>query len=124
MICSVYGPKEATSKSVYSENGRIVSDFKYAPFSLPKWKEQRQSNDERDISRLIEQALSSSVILEKFPKSVMDVYINVLESDGGDVSIAISCASLALANAGVEMYDLVGCISVVRYTSRMSERSE
>lgn len=31
----------------------------------------------------------------------------------GDLSVVISCASLALADAGIMMYDLVASVSVV-----------
>ena len=48
-----------------------------------------------------------------FPKSNVDVYCLVLESGGSDVAVAISAASLALADAGIEMYDLVSACSVV-----------
>lgn len=113
VICGVYGPREAGSKGLYSESGRLVVDFKYAPFSLPLWREQRQTAQERDTCRIIEQALSPSVMLDKFPKAVVDIYINVLEADGGEVAAAVSCASLALASAGIQLFDLVGAISVV-----------
>jgi exosome complex component MTR3 len=58
-------------------------------------------------------ALESSVILNKFPKSVIDVYLLVLESDGSVLSSAINVASLALADAGIDMYDLVSSSKVV-----------
>jgi exosome complex component MTR3 len=63
---------------------------------------------------LMVQALEVSVMLEKYPKSVIDCYILVLESDGGALSASITCASMALANAGIEMYDLVAASSAVR----------
>ena len=116
VICGVYGPREASynkSSAVYTESGTLNVDFNFAPFALPQWREPRQTMEERDISRMIEQALSPSVMLDKFPKSVIDIYIYVIEGDGGEVSAAISCASLALASSGIEMYDLVGCILLV-----------
>lgn len=58
------------------------------------------------------QALEVSLILEKFPKSVIDVYTLVIESDGSALAAAISCASVALAAAGIEMYDLVSACTV------------
>lgn len=38
---------------------------------------------------------------------------NVLELVAGDLPVVISCASLALADAGIMMYDLVTSVSVV-----------
>jgi exosome complex component MTR3 len=65
---------------------------------------------------LMVQALEVSLRLETFPKSEIDVFALVLEQGGGMVGAAITAASLALADAGVEMYDLVASCSVVRFT--------
>ena len=55
-------------------------------------------------------SIAYSVRLEAYPKSLIDLYITVLEDDGSALAAAISCASLALANAEIEMIDLVaGC---------------
>ena len=62
---------------------------------------------------MIEQTFTGAVLLERYPKSVIDIYVIVLEDDGGAVGAAITATSLALANAGIEMLDLVGCCSVV-----------
>lgn len=61
---------------------------------------------------LMTQSLESSVILDKFPKSVIDIYALVIEADGSCLSAAITCSSLALASAGIEMYDIVTSTSV------------
>lgn len=38
---------------------------------------------------------------------------NVVELVSGDLPVVISCASLALADAGIMMYDLIASVSVV-----------
>lgn len=50
-----------------------------------------------------------------FPRSQIDIYIQVLQSDGGDKVAAINASTLALIDAGVPMSDFVcacaaGCI--------------
>ena len=60
-------------------------------------------------------ALQSAVQRHTFPKSNVDVYCLVLECGGSDAAVAITAASLALADAGIEMYDLVSACSVVSY---------
>ena len=66
-----------------------------------------------ETSTLIAQALELSIPLEKYPKAAIDVHIFVLESSGGVVGTATTCASLALADAGVELFDLVAACSAV-----------
>lgn len=60
-------------------------------------------------------ALTPAVLLEALPKSVVDVFVNVIESDGtaSSLACAVTCASLALASAGIEMQDLVAGCSLV-----------
>jgi exosome complex component MTR3 len=60
----------------------------------------------------VEKALHDAIRFETFPKAVLEVYILVLENDGGDFEAAITCASAAIADAGVEMYDLVTAVAV------------
>ncbi|KAI9343340.1 ribosomal protein S5 domain 2-type protein [Zopfochytrium polystomum] len=55
-------------------------------------------------------ALAPAIRLDSFPKAVLDVHVLVLESDGGpmaSLAAAVTCASLAVADAGVEMLDAV-----------------
>ena len=59
-------------------------------------------------------ALLASLQTHTFPKSNVDVYCLVLESGGADLAVAINAASLALANAGLQMYDVVSACAVVR----------
>ncbi len=68
-----------------------------------------------EISAIVQQALTPAILLEKLPKSVLQLYITVLEADGGEIAAAISCASLALAHANVEMYDIVAACSAVSF---------
>ena len=48
------------------------------------------------------------------PKSCVDVFVMVLESGGSDLAVAITAASVALADAGIELFDLVPACHVVR----------
>ena len=62
------------------------------------------------MSLILMQSIESAVQLHRLPKSVIDIYVMVLQADGGELGAAITCASMAIANAGIEMYDLVsGC---------------
>lgn len=47
----------------------------------------------------------------------IDKYLILLVA--GDLPVIISCASLALADAGIMMYDLVASVSMVCLSSRI-----
>ena len=51
----------------------------------------------------------------EFPKSSVDVFVHVLEDDGGALAAAITAASAALADASVPMYDLVTAAALVSH---------
>jgi len=50
---------------------------------------------------------------QHFPKAQVEVYIMVLEDDGSALAASLTCASLALANASIPMFDLVIGASLV-----------
>ena len=75
-----------------------------------------QNDEERDMCRQLLVTLEAAVLLHTFPKSNVDVYCLILESAGSDLAVCISAASLALADAGIEMTDLVSACSVVSET--------
>jgi len=108
VICGVYGPKPNTKAQEFSEQGTLNCDFKYTSFSCQNERKGFASDsEEKEYSMLMLQALSVAVRMDRFPKSIVDVNVLVLQNDGAALSTAITCASLALADAGIEMYDLV-----------------
>jgi len=110
IICAVYGPREVTRREDFSMRGQLNCELKFATFSGIMRRQHMLDTEEKDLSMVITQALEPTVILEKFPKSRMDIFITVLQDDGGALSGALTCASVALADAGIEMFDLVvGC---------------
>jgi len=68
-----------------------------------------QDAEDRSIANLVHQALASSVRLDTLPKSVIDIFVTVIECDGIEscVAAATVAASTSLAKAGVEMLGLV-----------------
>ncbi len=56
--------------------------------------------------------MESSIFLEYYPKTIIDVFIQVLCADGGTRCAAVTAASLALADAGISLRDLVCGVAV------------
>ncbi|CAL8292735.1 unnamed protein product [Boreogadus saida] len=111
LICCVYGPKETERKDETDMKcGRLFADMRFAPFSCPERGSWIQGSQEKDLSLMVLESLQPAVCLHKYPRSQIDVNVMVLENNGSALAHAITCASLALADAGIEMYDLVlGC---------------
>jgi len=70
------------------------------------------STEEIELSSRLHRTISSSIPLELLRKSVVDVFVMVLQGGGSDFPACVTAASLALADAGVEIYDLVSSCSV------------
>ena len=56
-------------------------------------------------------ALAPAVFLEEFPRSVIDVFIQIIQADAGTRTAGINAASVALADAGIPMRDLVTAVA-------------
>ncbi|XP_052172154.1 exosome complex component RRP41-like [Diospyros lotus] len=109
VIVSVFGPRESKKAMMYSDIGRLNCNVSYTTFATPV---RGQGSDHKEFSSMLHKALEGAIILESFPKTTVDVFALVLESSGSDLPVVISCASLALADAGIMMYDLVAAVSV------------
>ncbi|MEM3522774.1 MAG: exosome complex exonuclease Rrp41, partial [Candidatus Bathyarchaeia archaeon] len=65
-----------------------------------------------ELSKVIREALEPAIIAEYYPRTTIDVFIEVLQSDGGTRCAGITGASLALADAGIPMKSLVSACAV------------
>jgi exosome complex component MTR3 len=66
-----------------------------------------------DMEARIHTALLPALNLADYPKAVIQVDITILQNDGSILSASLLAATLALADARVDMYDLVTCCEVV-----------
>jgi exosome complex component MTR3 len=88
VMCSVYGPRTATGRGEFSETGRVVCDVRFAPFATRVRRERTQTSQEKEMSSALRAALEPAIQLDRFPKSVVEVFVVILESDGGECAMA------------------------------------
>uniref|UniRef100_H3CEF3 Exosome complex component MTR3 n=1 Tax=Tetraodon nigroviridis TaxID=99883 RepID=H3CEF3_TETNG len=111
LLCCVYGPRETERKDETDMRcGRLTADVRFAPFSCPERGSWIQGSQDRDFSSMLLESLQPAVCLHRYPRSQIEVHLVVLENGGSVLAHAVTCASVALADAGIQMYDLVlGC---------------
>ncbi len=111
IIAAVYGPREAYPKHIQDPNKAIVrARYNMASFSVDERKKPGPDRRSVELSKVISEALESVIFTERFPRTTIDVFIEVLQADAGTRVAGITVASLALADAGIPMKDLiVGC---------------
>ena len=111
ILAAVYGPRELHPKHMQMPDKALIRcEYRMATFSVPERKRPAPNRREREISKILGEALKPAVFDYLYPRSVIDVFIEVIQADGGSRCAAICAASLAIADAGVPMKDLVaGC---------------
>nr|XP_025688065.1 exosome complex component RRP41 homolog isoform X2 [Arachis hypogaea] len=96
VVAAVYGPREIRCE--YSMANFSTGDRKRKP------KGDRRSTE---ISMVIRQTMEACIMTHLMPRSQIDIYVQVLQADGGTRSACINAATLALSDAGIPMCDLV-----------------
>jgi len=111
IIAAVYGPRESYIRRLLRPNtGVIRCRYNMAPFSVDDRKRPGPDRRSTEISKITAEALRPSLLLEGFPRSMVDVYIEIIEAEGGTRCAGITAAAVALADAGIPMKDMVaGC---------------
>ncbi len=111
-VAAVYGPREMHPKhKQISDRANLNTIYAMVPFSCTDRIRPGYSRRSQEICKVTRQALESAVFLEDFPKAAIDVYINIISANAGTRAAGINAASLALADAGIPMRDLVASIA-------------
>jgi len=112
IVCAVYGPREVFPRHL-SEADKAYLNCVYTmvSFSTPERARPGPSRRSVEISKIIKDALSPAIFLERYPKTKIDVYMDVTNANAGTRCSAIVAASVALADAGIDMRDLVTAVA-------------
>lgn len=109
VLAAVFGPHEVSKRSDIQEDKAIIKcEYSMAAFSTGE-RRKRGKGDRRsqELTMVIRNTLEQAIMLELMPRSQIDVYVQVLQADGGTRCAAINAAVLALAEAGVPLRDMV-----------------
>ncbi|CAE6484524.1 MAG: exosome complex exonuclease Rrp41 [Candidatus Nitrosotenuis sp.] len=108
ILAGVFGPRDVHPKHLANtDRGILRCRYHMQPFSVGERKNPAPSRREIEISKVIKEALEPAVMLESFPRTVVDVFIEILQADGGSRCAALDAAAVALADAGIPMRDMV-----------------
>ncbi len=112
-IAAVYGPRKMFPKFLQSSTKSIIKcTYNMVPFSTKERIKPGRSRRSTEISKVIREAFSNVIFLEEFPRTSIDIYIDILQADASTRCAALNAASIALADAGVPMRSLLSCCSV------------
>ena len=120
ILAAVYGPKEVHPRHLALPDRTLLRcRYHMAPFSVEERKSPAPSRREVELSKVIREALEPSVFVEYYPRTSVDIFIEVLQADGGTRCAGLTAASLALADAGIPMRDLVVACAAGKVEGRL-----
>ncbi|MHA1458659.1 MAG: exosome complex exonuclease Rrp41 [Promethearchaeota archaeon] len=113
IFCAVYGPREVHPKHLAKPDRGILRVFyRMATFSVFERKRPAPGRREKEVSMVIADCLKPVLFLELYPGTSFEVYINVMDADGGTRCACTTVAALALADAGIPMRSLVTAVAI------------
>jgi exosome complex component RRP41 len=94
------------------ERGIIRCNYTMLPFSVNERAKPGPNRRSKEIGLVAGEALSSIVDLERFPGTVIDVEIMILQANASTRCAGINAAAMALAHAGVVMKEMLSSVSI------------
>jgi exosome complex component RRP41 len=78
-----------------------------ASFSVEERKRPGPDRRSYELSKVSREALEPVILTNYFPRSVIDVFVEVLQADAGTRTAGINAAAVALADAGIPMKSMI-----------------
>jgi len=110
---AVYGPRELHPRFLQNpKRGILRFSYQMMPFSgMGERIRPGPNRRAKEISMVSEKALNEVVNIEDFPSSVVDIVVELPQADAGSRCAGICAASIALADAGISMKDMVAAVA-------------
>ena len=113
IYAAVYGPREVHPHHLSKPDKGVLRVFyRMATFSVFDRKRPAPGRREKEISMIVADCIEPLLFLELYPGTSFEVFIEVLDADGGTRCASTTVAALALADAGVPMKSLVSAVAV------------
>ncbi len=111
---AVYGPRELHPRFMQNpKTGIIRCYYSMMPFSGSGERiRPGRSRRSQEISMVMAKSLAPVIDLTTYPNSVVDIFIELPQTDAGTRCAAISAAAMALADAGIPMKDMISSVAV------------
>ena len=113
-VAAVHGPRQLYPQAIQDPNqGVLRCNYNMLAFSGSGDRvKPGPSRRSKEISLVTEKALLPVVDLIPFAGSVVDVFVELIQTDAGTRCAGISAAAMALADAGIPMSDLISSVAV------------
>jgi exosome complex component RRP41 len=121
VMAAVYGPREVHPRHLQQSNKAVIQcKYNMAAFAVDERKRPGLDRRSQEISKVIGEAFESVVFAEEYPRTSIDIYIEVLQANAGTRCAGLIAASLALADAGIPMVDLLPAVAVGKVAGKIA----
>lgn len=111
-IAAVYGPTQVHPRHLEDPQKAVITcKYNMIPFSVADRKKPGYDRRSIEISKVIKEALEPAIFTEELPKTMISIEMEIIQADAGTRVTALTAASLALADAGIPMRDMVVAVA-------------
>ena len=112
-IAAVYGPKKMHPQHLQNPGkGTLRCNYSMMSFSVTDRIRPGPNRRSMEISKITEWALEPALMIDQYNNQVIDVHIHVIQANASTRCAGINAASLALAQAGIPMKDMISSVSI------------
>ncbi len=112
-LSGVFGPRTMHPRHLQDPQKAVLRcKYSMAPFSTKERIRPGPSRRAVEISKVLNKALSNVIFFEDYPKTGIDVFVVILQANASTRCAGLNAASLALAEAGVSMRNLISACTV------------
>jgi exosome complex component RRP41 len=112
-ISGVFGPKPFFPRGLQDpKRTKLNCKYTMIPFSTKERIRPGRSRRSTEISKVIREALEQVIFLEDYPKTGISIFVDIMQADASTRCAGLNAASIAIADAGIPMTDMVSSCSI------------
>ncbi|NXJ55823.1 EXOS4 protein, partial [Spizaetus tyrannus] len=109
-LAVVYGPHEMRGSRSKALPDRALVNCQYSVATFGTSERRRRPRGDRQTGELalqLQQTFEAAILTQLHPRSQIDIYVQILQADGGNYCAGVNAATLAVMDAGIPMRDYV-----------------
>ncbi|XP_070575131.1 exosome complex component RRP41-like [Ptychodera flava] len=110
VLATVYGPHETTGSRARILHDKVLINCQYSMATFSTGERKRRPKGDRrsqEMSVNLRRTFEAAILTQLYPRSQIDIYVQILQSDGGNYCACVNAATLAVIDAGIPMRDYV-----------------
>ena len=110
VLAAIYGPHEISKNRASASRDRATINCQYSQASFSTFERKKRTKSSLrsiEITNNIREIFENAILTNLFPNSQIDIFLEVLQSDGSNLSACVNAATLAIIHAGIPIKDFV-----------------